>query len=255
VVFLGSLVNTWTRNKSNLTVVEHCGFRSFFESHSKGLGIHKWLHYFQVYEREFGRYCGLQGLKVRMVEIGVQSGGSIQMWLSRFGNNLELFAGVDVNPMTRNWTLLDERVHIEVGSQSDEALLNRLHAKYPDGFDIILDDGSHLARDMIATFEYAFANLLRPGGVYVTEDITQENSAFLSFVLNEYKHQQDALSLLEGLNNHAGQTPCCDFDTNGIQQDVEYIALNPMLFAIRKRLTTVLSLQAPRHGSEWIAYA
>lgn len=235
------------------SISEHCGFQAFFEKHSTGLGIHKWLHYFRVYEREFGRHCGAHGIKLRMLEIGVQSGGSIQMWLDRFGENIESFTGLDVDVATQEWTKIDDRVHIEIGSQTDPGILQDLSTKHPDGFDVILDDGSHLAEDMIQTFTYAFENILNPGGVYVVEDITQENVRFLSFIMHEYKYQQNtSLSLLEGLYHHEGDAPCCAFATNGIQQDIDYISLNPMIVAIRKRSMKVSLLQAPRRGDAWI---
>lgn len=156
---------------------------------------------------------------------------------------------------TQEWTNIDDRVHIEIGSQSDPVFLQHLRIKYPGGFDVILDDGSHLAEDMIQTFTYAFENILNPGGVYVVEDITQENARFLSFIMDEYKYNKNtSLSLFKGLYHHEGEAPCCTFATNVMQQDIDYISLNPMILAIRKRSKQVSSLQAPRHGDAWIPY-
>ena len=52
---------------------ERCGFRKFFERNIEGPGIHKWLHYFPAYEREFGQWCGQHiDEPLRMIEIGIQ---------------------------------------------------------------------------------------------------------------------------------------------------------------------------------------
>lgn len=67
-----------------------CGFRAFFERNAAGPGIHKWLHYFSAYEQEFSRHCGAGGAPAKMIEIGIQSGGSMRMWRERFGQNLEV---------------------------------------------------------------------------------------------------------------------------------------------------------------------
>jgi hypothetical protein len=46
-----------------------------------------------------------------MLEIGVQSGGSLEMWKSYFGPNLRYY-GVDINPYTK--VLFEELPHIKV---------------------------------------------------------------------------------------------------------------------------------------------
>jgi tetratricopeptide (TPR) repeat protein len=60
-------------------------------------------------------------------------------------------------------------VAIEIGSQDDPELLQRLCA---DGAPtIVIDDGSHNDKHRIATFEYLFPRLA-PGGIYVIEDFS-----------------------------------------------------------------------------------
>jgi tRNA G46 methylase TrmB len=49
---------------------------SDFLGHDQRL-VHKWAHYFPVYERHFARYVGRP---VVFVEIGCGEGGSLQMW-------------------------------------------------------------------------------------------------------------------------------------------------------------------------------
>jgi hypothetical protein len=48
----------------------------FFDNRKSGQGIWKWRHYFDVYDRHFSKF---RGQEVNIVEIGVFSGGSLEM--------------------------------------------------------------------------------------------------------------------------------------------------------------------------------
>jgi len=56
--------------------------------------IHKWKHYFEIYDRHFSRF---RDTEVHVVEFGVSQGGSLQMWKQYFGPNSKIF-GIDINP-------------------------------------------------------------------------------------------------------------------------------------------------------------
>jgi hypothetical protein len=49
----------------------------YFENNPGNL-IHKWMHYFEIYDRHFSRF---RNKDVHIVEIGVFQGGSLQMWI------------------------------------------------------------------------------------------------------------------------------------------------------------------------------
>jgi hypothetical protein len=102
---------------------------------------------------------------INMIEIGVASGSSLAAWL-RFFDKATL-VGIDVNPACKRFA--GERVAIRIGSQEDPGFLHGVAAEFPPS--IIIDDGSHVAHDMIASFEALFP-ALAPGGVYVFEDMT-----------------------------------------------------------------------------------
>ncbi|MDR1647626.1 MAG: class I SAM-dependent methyltransferase, partial [Zoogloeaceae bacterium] len=62
-----------------------------------------------------------------------------------------------------------ENVYFHLGSASDRDFMNRAFA---DGmFDIVVDDGSHVCGDVIATFLNLFPRLAS-GGVYIIEDLS-----------------------------------------------------------------------------------
>ena len=89
-----------------------------------------------------------------MVEIGIQSGGSIMMWRHAFGAKLQLLVGMDTNPKTKAWEHLGPNVKVEIGSQADPTFLAEIKGKYPQGFDILLDDGSHVPEHQLVTFSH-----------------------------------------------------------------------------------------------------
>lgn len=68
---------------------DHAGnpFWPWLDSYKTGPGIHKHDQYIGPYHRHFAQF---RGRKVVMAEVGVQSGGSIEMWRDYFGAaNLE----------------------------------------------------------------------------------------------------------------------------------------------------------------------
>ena len=130
------------------------------------LPLHKWLHYFDIYHQYFERYQGLAG---RFLEIGVQGGGSMQMWRDYFGPDMNIF-GMDIDPKCATLGLeeQDPRLKIVIGDQANRSFL-RNFAAANGPFDMVVDDGGHLFDQQIASFEELFP-YVRPGGVYLVED-------------------------------------------------------------------------------------
>lgn len=128
-----------------------------------GNSIHKWKHYFDVYERHFSKF---RGKDVVLVEFGVFHGGSLQMWKSYFGDKVKIY-GVDINPYCKE--LEEDQVKIFIGDQSDKKFLAELAREIPK-IDILIDDGGHTMRQQINTFEALFPNV-KEEGVYLCEDI------------------------------------------------------------------------------------
>lgn len=134
----------------------------YFESNTRNL-IHKWTHYFDIYDRYFSEW---RGTDVHILEIGVSHGGSLQMWKDYFGPAARLF-GVDINPYCKNFE--DEQTTIFVGDQGDRSFLDQLVQQLPR-LDIVIDDGGHFMKQQINTFEVLYPHLA-PTGLYICEDI------------------------------------------------------------------------------------
>jgi hypothetical protein len=57
------------------------------------------------------------------------------------------------------------------GNQADKAFLSKVASKTaPDGFDIIIDDASHIGELTKTSFWHLFDHHLKPGGLYAIED-------------------------------------------------------------------------------------
>src|SRR4051794_23411268 len=98
-----------------------------------GRHIHKWQHYFEIYDRHFSRF---RGTDVHIVEIGVFRGGSLQMWKEYFGPRAKIY-GIDINPACKE--LEEEQIEIFIGSQEDRTFLKSFTEKVPR-IDILIDD-------------------------------------------------------------------------------------------------------------------
>lgn len=130
---------------------------------NKGRLIHKWIHYFDVYDRHFSRF---RGKDIIILEVGVSQGGSLQMWKDYFGPKAKIF-GIDVNPKCKE--LEEENIKIFIGSQSDRKFLNEVKKSIPK-VDILIDDGGHTMEQQIVTYEEMF-DQVKDNGVYLCEDL------------------------------------------------------------------------------------
>lgn len=131
----------------------------------QGRLIHKWGHYLEIYDRHLSHFQKL-GRPVRLLEIGVYHGGSLQLWRQYFGPEAVIF-GVDINPRCRN--IADPSICIRIGSQVDAEFLRRV-VEEMGGVDIVIDDGSHIASHQRKSLEVLLP-LVDPDGIYIAEDL------------------------------------------------------------------------------------
>lgn len=128
--------------------------------------IHKMLHYLPAYESALSAF---RSRPIRMLEIGVARGGSLQMW-RRYLHPDSTIVGIDIDPTTRQFDDPSRRLHVRIGSQTDISFLQRVVSELGP-FDVILDDGSHMNSHIALTFQHLFPSGLASGGVYVVEDL------------------------------------------------------------------------------------
>jgi len=125
--------------------------------------IHKWHHYFDIYDRHLSSFRGKAPV---ILEIGVSKGGSLQMWEKYFGKDAKIY-GVDINPMCKQFER--DNIRVLIGSQEDTAFLQELKTIIGRA-DIIIDDGGHTMNQLKTSFESLY-DIVNENGIYLAEDL------------------------------------------------------------------------------------
>ena len=130
-------------------------------------------HYENEYERHFGP---IRDDPITLLEIGVggyadssSGGGSLRVWRDYFPQGR--IAGLDIE--TKDLPE-EDRISIHRGSQGDPEFLVEL-SEQVGPFDVVIDDGSHVQSDIMTSFRTLFPRL-KPGGIYVVEDLATSYS-------------------------------------------------------------------------------
>ena len=226
-------------------LAEHPLF-DWFEEHASGRGIHKWMHYFEVYERHLARFVGQD---VNLLEVGIQSGGSLEMWRAWLGDGATIY-GVDIDPACRRSE--QEGVTVFVGDQADRAFWHRLRAEIPP-LDIVIDDGGHTPEQQRVTLEELLPHLA-PGAVYICEDLHGERDRDR----NRFVYYLHGLSqaLCEGIPSLSPSDPerahICK--ATPYQAAVDSIHLYPFMMVIERRDRPLDEFVALRQGTDWLDY-
>jgi hypothetical protein len=101
-----------------------------------------------------------------MLEVGVDDGRSLKMWEEYFPNANIL--ALDILDKKKYETARAKTLLLDQSSREE---LQKFAADNFEKFDFIIDDGSHHMLDQQITFYYLFTKCLKPGGIYVLEDL------------------------------------------------------------------------------------
>ena len=135
----------------------------------------KWTdhHYVQeIYEPLFAKY---REENVNFCEVGVWNGESMKLWSDYFVNannivGVDIFTRTEMSEVEKNLDGYDVKLH-KFNSHKDIDKFDKFSKKYSDGFDIVIDDGSHWYENQINTYKN-FSKIMNKGGVYIIEDIS-----------------------------------------------------------------------------------
>src|SRR5271168_3886972 len=117
---------TWpARTSAQTPLASRNPLRSFFEERTAGRGIWKWDHYFDIYDRHFSKF---RNTDVHVLEIGIYSGGSLDMWRNYFGAGSHIY-GVDIEPDCQAYE--SDGVRILIGDQADRSFWSRVKQQVP----------------------------------------------------------------------------------------------------------------------------
>ena len=94
-------------------------------------------------------------------------GGSLRSWRDYFPT--ASIVGFDVQPDTQ---FTEDRIRTFLCDSTDRESVDQIMEREELGdFDLIIDDGSHLAENQLKTLKNLYG-YLRPGGIFVIEDVT-----------------------------------------------------------------------------------
>jgi Methyltransferase domain len=228
-------------NGSALRVPDQTGsLLKYFSEHKEGRGIFKFNHYFEGYERHFARF---RGQNVHVLEIGIYSGGSLEMWKNFFGPASRIY-GVDIDPRCKAYE--SDSVRVFIGDQGDRDFWRRFKEEVPV-LDIVIDDGGHVAGQQIVSLEELLPHL-RPGGIYVCEDLHEAFNGLAAYVCG----------LAQDLNSSRLEYNWEDNErysvskANSLQSAIAGIHFYPYMAVIEKTRAPVVELVAPKRGSQWL---
>ena len=116
--------------------------------------------YTKVYEKLIAELVPNRlNARLRIAEVGVACGASMRMWANYLPNSQ--IEGFDIRRECAN--LCKDLPNVKITIADPRALEKRM-------YDLFVDDGSHMAEDIVGTLVHCHT-WVRPGGYYVIEDL------------------------------------------------------------------------------------
>lgn len=154
--------------------------------------------------------------------------------------NATCILGIDINTYCKKYENIEKNIFVEIGNATDINFINFINTKYGP-FDIILDDGSHINKDVINSFEIIFP-LLNNNGLYIVEDtVCYKNNNYID------KNYPDHLSYFFNYTKFLNQWR--HDSTSGIKDN----CIDP--FKIQKKTDNIFeySIDKIEYGCSYIA--
>ena len=210
-------------------------FARIFDARQEGAGIWKWRHYFEVYDRYFRPFKAAQPC---LLEVGIFSGGSLDMWQAYFGAGARVI-GVDIEPACKAYER--EGVEVLIGDQADRRFWRAALTGLPP-LDLVLDDGGHQTEQQVVTFEEVFPHIA-PGGIYICEDVHRTGNGFFTYMS----------ALANELNScRIERTPTgTTTPASPVAKWIRAIHFYPFMVVVERNHTPVEHLVSEKRGTQW----
>ncbi|MEZ5939832.1 MAG: hypothetical protein R3C18_00480 [Planctomycetaceae bacterium] len=174
---------------------------------------------------------------MNILEVGIYSGGSLDMWLEYFGEGCRVY-GVDIEMACKSYET--DRIRVFIGDQESRGFWAQFKAEAPD-IHVLIDDGGHTPEQQMVTLEEMLPEM-PVGSIYVCEDIHGISNHFAAF----------ASGLVHSLNATQNRVDGgMGYASTRAQQAIHSIHFYPYLCVIEKHEQPPESLLAPKHGTEW----
>jgi predicted O-methyltransferase YrrM len=118
-----------------------------------------------VYNELFSNYTNKN---INLLEIGFDGGFSLLAYYEYFKNGT--IYGIDIQDNRTDEVKSNEKLNITIGDAKQQEIID----KHSIGFDIIIEDASHLLEDQIQHFK-DYSKYVNSGGLYIIEDVNQMN--------------------------------------------------------------------------------
>ena len=117
------------------------------------------------------RFVDIRYKKLNILEVGVSTGLSLEMWGEYFPNSKII--GVEIEQIDH--TPSNKRITVINGDATDSKTFSSI-----ESLDVIIDDGSHIFTDQIFTFAILY-HKLKNKGLYIIEDVRNIDSVGIFF--------------------------------------------------------------------------
>ncbi len=192
---------------SNKTYLE------LYKDHNDYL-CHKHEQYLFIYDELIQSFIK-KNQPISLLEIGVQNGGSLQLWEKYLPKGSKIY-GVDIDPGCDKLNF-SENITFILGNATDEKFVKKNLKNLT--FDIIIDDGSHVSKDIIKTFELLFDTYLNMGGLYIIEDM---HCCYWEDFDGGFRHDNSAITYfsktIDALNYDYYKLPLTHKDKNSLKR-------------------------------------
>ena len=131
---------------------------------NNGYKVKKWENYLLSYNRSFKEY---QNKPIKLLEIGVRHHDSLEIWNKFFVKNQGIY-GVEVSPTLKDVDFGKNVMMMDFDVTNQSAITENLNNLE---FEIIIDSSLHTTGEDIKIFDMLFAQKLKPGGIYIFEDL------------------------------------------------------------------------------------
>lgn len=141
--------------------------KTLFELYDEHVGksSDKWSIYLETYHETLSH---LQSSAINFLEIGVQNGGSLEIWDKYFPNARNI-VGCDINEKCALLEYNNDKIKVVIDDSSTQNAKNKI-ANISSDFNVIIDDGSHNSSDIIKSFLLYFP-MIEENGYYIIEDL------------------------------------------------------------------------------------
>jgi SAM-dependent methyltransferase len=169
----------------------------------------------------------------KMLEIGVRWGESIRMW-NEYWPNIDTIYGLDFCvemsiDKLKEIQKENKKYKFFYADQSNRAHLNEVVKNIGEGtIDFIIDDGSHMVDHQQISLANLFC-LLKPGGLYIIEDLTDKIYPCGGWGIKDMVNYTDAtVNVLDNfINTRKFTTPYLELEEiSYLEKNIDYIELN-----------------------------